>query len=308
MKRFLRALVHRKKTGWRIVCTLLLLCLGIKVFAMLFEGRFIYFPEKYPGGIWEVQGARAGEGHIVPAIEDSSFVSQDGVNLHGWYCTPGRVRDDSFSSHQAEMVLLFFHGNAGNITHRYDMIQRLMALPVNVFIIDYRGYGKSQGSPSEKGLYLDAQAAWHYLVFQRRIPTGRIILFGESLGGAVAIDLATCVRPRGLIVQSSFTSIPDMAKTIFLFFPRFLVRTKMDSVRKIPNVSCPKLFIHSQQDDVVPYRFGRRLFEAASEPKQFYEVPGASHNETFLVGGEAYLEVLRRFVRSCEQAHARHPD
>jgi fermentation-respiration switch protein FrsA (DUF1100 family) len=308
MKRFLSGLVRRKKTRWPLIFGLLLLCLGIGVFAMLFEGRFIYFPEKYPGGMWEVQGAKAGKGHIVPAIEDASFVSRDGVNLHGWYCTPGRVNDDAFSSHRAEMVLLFFHGNAGNITHRYDMIQWLMVLPVNVFIIDYRGYGKSRGNPSEKGLYLDAQAAWNYLVSQRRIPPERVILFGESLGGAVAIDLATRVRPTGLIVQSSFTSIPDMAKVIFPFLPRFLVRTKMNSIGKISKVDCPKLFIHSPPDEVVPYKFGRRLFEAATEPKQFYEVPGASHNDTYLVGGQAYLKVLRRFVRSCAQASTRHPD
>lgn len=291
----------RKKTTWRPIFGLLVLCLGIGVLPMLFEAKFIYFPEKYPGGIWEVQGTKAEEAHIVPAIEDANFVSQDGVNLHGWYCTPGRGRDDTFSSQRAEMVLLFFHGNGGNITHRYDMIRWLMALPVNVFIIDYRGYGKSRGSPSEKGLYRDAQAAWNYLVSERRIPAKRVILFGESLGGAVAIDLATRVRPRGLIVQSSFTSIPDMAKVIFPFLPRFLVRTKMNSIGKISKVDGPKLFIHSPPDEVVPYKFGRRLFEAATEPKQFYEVPGASHNETYLVGGQAYLEVLRRFVRSCAQ-------
>ena len=275
---------------------------------MLFEGRFIYFPEKYPGGMWEVQGTQAEKGHTVPAIEDANFVSEDGLNLHGWYCTPGRVKDDTFSSYRAEVVLLFFHGNGGNITHRYEMIERLMALPVNVFIIDYRGYGKSQGNPSEKGLYLDAQAAWDYLIFQRRIPAEGVILFGESLGGAVAIDLATRVSPTGLIVQSSFTSIPDMAKVSFPFLPRFLVRTKMNSIGKISKVDCSKLFIHSPVDDVVPYEFGRRLFEAASEPKQFYEVPGASHNDTYLVGGEAYIEVLRRFVRSCAQASARLPE
>ena len=297
----------RKKNTWRPILGLLVLCLGIGVLPMLFEGRFIYFPEKYPGGIWEVQETKASEGHALPVIEDANFSSQDGVNLHGWYCTPGRRKDHTFSSHRGEMVLLFFHGNGGNITHRYDMIRWLIALPVNVFIIDYRGYGKSRGSPSEKGLYLDARAAWDYLISERRIPVERVILFGESLGGAVAIDLATRVRPTGLIVQSSFTSIPDMAKVIFPFLPRFLVRTKMNSIDKISKVDCPKLFVHSPPDEVVPYEFGRRLFEAATEPKQFYEIPGASHNNTYLVGGQPYLEVLRRFVRSCAEAFPRNP-
>jgi hypothetical protein len=197
------------------------------------------------------------------------------------------------------MVFLFFHGNAGNITDRYDMILRLMTLPVRVFIIDYRGYGKSEGRPSEGGLYLDAKAAWHYLVSKRVVDPSQIILFGKSLGGAVAIDLATHVEAAGLIVQSSFTSIPDMAKRLIPILPKFLIRTRMDSVSKIARVSCPKLFIHSPADEIVPYALGRRLFQTAAEPKAFYDVSGAPHNETYRVGGEAYLDVLRRFVQTC---------
>jgi hypothetical protein len=278
---------------------LLLLCVGLGGVIMLFEEKFIYFPEKYPLGMWEVGKIRAGEGQVVPKVEDAWFTTEDGVRLHGWFCVPHRVEGGAAVPVSTELLLLFFHGNAGNITYRYDMIRMLMAIPVDVFIADYRGYGRSEGHPSEEGLYRDARGAWNHLVLERRIPPERVVLLGKSLGGAVAIDLATRVRPAGLIVQSSFTSVPDMASALMPFFPKFLLRTQMDSLRKIPEVACPKLFIHSPADEIVPYRLGRRLFEAASESKRFYEVPGAPHNETYLVGGEAYLEAIRVFIRSC---------
>lgn len=196
-------------------------------------------------------------------------------------------------------TLLWFHGNAGNITHRFEMVRKLVQLPARVFIIDYRGYGRSEGSPSEQGLYLDARAAWDYLVNERGTSSASIVIFGDSLGGAVAIDLATTVSAAGLIVQSAFTSISDMAAEVMPFVPAFLVRTKMDSITKIPNVRSPKLFIHSPADEMVPYRLGRRLYDAAGDPKQFYEVAGASHNELDIVGGRAYFEAISRFVREC---------
>ncbi len=265
---------------------------------MLFEEKFIYFPSKYPEGMWDVDPIHADEGQIVPRIEDRWLTTQDGVNLHGWYCRPCLRESGSLVSIPAEMVFLLFHGNAGNITDRYDMILMLVALPAEVFIVDYRGYGKSEGRPSEKGLYLDARAAWDDLFTRRNAPLEGIVIYGESLGGAVAIDLATQVEPAGLIVQSSFTSIPDMGKKMIPILPRFLVRTKMDSINKIPRVRCSKLFVHSPADEVVPYEFGRRLFQAALEPKQFYEIPEAPHNETHRVGGAAYMNVLRSFVRA----------
>jgi hypothetical protein len=291
-----KALSVRKNAARRIVYILLVVFLSVGVFAVLFEERLIYFPEKYPGGMWDVQKLPAAEGKIVPKIEEYWLSAEDGVKLHGWFCTPGRIKDGSFTPIKADMVLLFFHGNAGNITYRYDMIRVLMTLPVKVFIIDYRGYGKSEGRPSENGLYLDARAAWDYLIHKLGISPEHVVIFGKSLGGAVAVDLATRVRSAGLIVQSSFTSVPDMARSILPIFPPFLLRTKMDSISKIPMVNCPKLFIHSPADEIVPYRLGRRLFEAASEPKQFFEVQGAPHNETYLVGGEAYLDAVRDFV------------
>lgn len=281
----------------------LLVCLAAVVFAslvMLFENSFIYFPTKYPDGDWNPPTTPEHDGQIVPTIEDCTIAAADGVKLHGWFCTPQRSDHGRLVPVNAGMVLLWLHGNAGNLSYRCDMIRVLMELPAQVFILDYRGYGKSEGVPSEEGLYLDARGAWDFLTSDRRIPSNRIILFGKSLGGAPAIDLATKVRPAGLIVQSSFTSAADMAAVVMPFIPRFLIRTKLDSISKIKGVSCPKLFIHSRTDEVVPYALGRRLYEAAPVPKRFLDVPRAMHNDTYLVGGPAYLEALRAFIRDCE--------
>jgi len=284
---------------WRLARIMTLLCVLTPALIMAFEDKLIYFPTAYPDGFWTGHPACTREGEFSPRIEDCNFRTSDGVQLHGWYCTPVRCEGGKVVPVAAEKVLLWFHGNAGNLTYRYDMIRALMELPVQVFIIDYRGYGKSEGKPTEQGLYLDARAAWDYLTNERGIPASRIIIFGKSLGGAPAIELASQVEPGGLIVQSSFTSAADVAAAVLPLFPRFLLHTKMDSIGKIDRIRCPKLFIHSRADEVIPFELGRRLFEAAPEPKQFYEVKGAPHNSTYIVGGKPYLEALRSFVQSC---------
>lgn len=292
--RFFKNLWGSRRPVWLTARIVVLLVVGLVAFVMLFEDRFIYFPTKYPEGAWDV-GER---GAASVKVEDVWFQTEDGVRLHGWYCTPRRV--DAAEQPQRRMTLLWFHGNAGNITSRYGVIERLVELPVEVFIVDYRGYGRSEGSPSEQGLYADARAAWDYLTRERGIPSANIVLFGDSLGGAVAIDLATRVEPAGLVVQSTFTSIRDMAAEVMPFVPGFILRTKMDSLSKIASVRAPVLFIHSSADEMVPYRFGRQLYDAAPAPKQFYEVKGASHNETDMVGGRAYFDAIGEFVRSCD--------
>ena len=281
----------------------LLVVIGFFAFVMLFEDRFIYFPSRYPEGMWDVaslRGASAGENS--PKVEDVWMTTADGVRIHGWYCTPQEGAGEQSSTASTGMTLLWFHGNAGNLSHRYAMVRELIKLPAAVFIIDYRGYGRSEGSPSEAGLYLDARAAWNHLTNERRIPASKIVIFGDSLGAAVAIDLATEVEAGGLIVQSGFTSIADMAAEVMPFVPGFIIRTKMDSLGKIPRVHGPKLFIHSPVDEMVPYHMGRRLFDAAREPKQFYEVANASHNEMESIGGRAYFDAIGNFVRSCAAA------
>lgn len=272
--------VRRVAIAFAIFATMILLM-------ALFERSLIFFPTRHPDGMWDTEAAARGTGCV---IEDHFFTARDGTRLHGWWCRRLDARPD-------DPVLLFFHGNAGNLSHRADLLIELATrTPASVFVVGYRGYGRSEGRPKEAGLYLDARAAWTHLTEGSGVGADRVVIFGKSLGGGVAVDLALVAPAAGLIVESSFTSIPDMAGAHYPFVPKFLVRTQMNSVVKVPLISIPKLFIHSQNDRVVPYRLGRELFEAASEPKRFHEVIGAGHNDTWLVGGNAYFEALSAFI------------
>lgn len=268
---------------------------------MIFENRFIYFPVRYPEGDFDRAAAPDRSIQPYPLIEDVYYQTEDGVRIHGWYCTPHRLIDGRDEPLATNAVLLLLHGNAGNIAHRYDQLHLMMFLSIAVFIIDYRGYGRSEGKPSEDGLYLDARGAWDWLTNTRRIAPDTIVLMGQSLGGAVAIDLAAdeTINPAGLIAESTYTSIADMVRRVMPIMPRFLVRTKMDSLSKISNIDCPKLFIHSPIDEIVPFELGQRLYAAAPEPKQFYQVDGAGHNDTVVVGGKPYLRKLQEFIAQC---------
>jgi fermentation-respiration switch protein FrsA (DUF1100 family) len=276
----------------RLAVLTVVLCATIAVAVVFLEESMIYYPTRYPDGFWDT--GRLSEG-FSGTVEDHYFTTEDGFRLHGWWSRPG---SDEFGTGQ--MVLLWFHGNAGNLSHRADLMLRLSRLPAQVFIVDYRGYGRSEGRPSEQGLYRDGIAAWRYLVDQRGVRPSQIIIFGKSLGGAVAVDLATRVKPAGLIVESSFSSVRDMAAHHFPIVPRVFLRTRMDSINKIRSVKVPKLHIHSPADEVVPYKLGKRLYEAAPSPKRFHEVEGAGHNETYIVGGGSYLEAIKSFVSDCQ--------
>ncbi len=253
---------------------------------MLFENSLLFFPSQWPRGFpaTAVLAERVG----VP-IEDCSFVSPDGVRLHAWWCRPSG----------SDAVLLLFHGNAGNLADRLELVLALASIPVQVVIVDYRGYGRSDGRPDEAGLYADALGAWSFLTGTHGVPADRIVVLGKSLGGAVAVDLATRVEPAGLIVQSSFTSVPEMAAVHYPFVPRTLIRNRFDSAAKIGRVTCPVMVVHSTSDEIAPYPMGRRLFDLAPEPKRFLAVEGAAHNETWVVGGREWLEAVRRFVLDC---------
>ena len=256
---------------------------GILLLAMttnILERFFVYYPMK------EIF---ADPSRIGLKYEDVRAIAGDGVKVHGWFVPkPG-----------ARITFLVFHGNAGNISHRLGWIQMLRDLKAHILIIDYRGYGKSEGKPFEKGLYRDALAAHRWLSRERSGDKSRLILVGESLGGAVAVELAGRIPVDGLILQSTFTSAWDMAKTIMpvgLLQPFTGVR--FDSASIIQAVRCPKLFIHGNQDDIVPFRLGRKLFELAPPPKEFYEVPGAGHNDLLVVAGNEYLRRMRVFLDS----------
>lgn len=217
--------------------------------------------------------------------EDVEFSTADGVLLHGWY-VPGPRPE----------TLLWFHGNAGNISHRLDNLRLLHdEVGTAILLFDYRGYGRSEGRPSERGLYEDARAARHYLVNERGVSGKELVYFGRSLGSAVAIDLATEAPPHGLILETPFASIRAMARN--LFGPLAVVApSSFDNLSKIPRLRCPKLFIHGDSDSLVPYTQGRQLFGAAPPRKAFYTIRGAGHNDTYVVGGSTYFRRIRKFI------------
>ncbi len=225
--------------------------------------------------------------------EEVWFTAADGVRLHGWWLPrPGAP------------TLIWFHGNGGNISHRIDGLKLLHDVTqVQVFIFDYREYGKSEGSINREGTYMDTAAAYRYVTRTRQVPPSEVVLFGRSLGSALAVDLAVREPSRCLIIGSAFTSSNDMAKLLVPFLP-FLRDWRpsipYDNLGKIGRVQVPILIVHGDQDEIIPVSMGLRLFEAAPEPKELYIIPGAHHNDTFFVGGRPYLEKMREFIRKWE--------
>ena len=246
------------------------------------DRHFIFFPER------DLEGD---PGQAGLEFEDVFFTASDGVRLHGWF-VPAESRT----------TLVWFHGNAGNIGHRVDNLSLLhRRTGLSIFIFDYRGYGRSEGDISEEGTYLDGQAALNYV----RLEIGRdletdVILFGRSLGAGVAVEMAVRKRVRGLILESAFSSVRGMAKRVYPLLPSAVVasflKTDYDSLSKIRGVEAPLLVLHGDRDDVVPMEQGLELFEAANEPKRFYTIRGAGHNDTYVVGGDEYFQTLREFV------------
>jgi len=224
--------------------------------------------------------------------EDVQLLTEDEIALHGWMIPAARRRSE------APHTLLFFHGNAGNSSHRRDSIAIFNALGLDVLIIDYRGFGRSEGSPSEPGLYQDAAAAWRWLTQSRGVAAGNIVLFGRSLGGAVAVQLAAQTEPAALIVESSFDELGSVAKVHYPLLSRLIpLRYRFSAVEQIASVRCPLLVLHSPDDEIVPYRFGQRLFAAASVPKTFVDLRGG-HNDGFLISQPRYQESLAVFLDS----------
>jgi len=193
-------------------------------------------------------------------------------------------------------MVLFCHGNAGNISHRLESIEIFHRLGLNIFIFDYRGYGQSEGKPTEQGTYEDASVAWRYLTQQRQVNPNEIIVFGRSLGGAVASWLAQSHSPGALILESTFTSLADIAASLYPYLPvRLLLRFKYNTAEYLGKVNCPVLIVHSRDDEIMPFSHGCRLFEMASEPKKFLEISG-THNEGFIISGKDYEKGLNAFI------------
>jgi fermentation-respiration switch protein FrsA (DUF1100 family) len=246
----------------------------------LFQSRFVYYPDVGRNII----GTPKDHGLDYESVR---IDTEDGEKLHGWFVP----------SKDATATVLFFHGNAGNISTRLGYLLMFYGLGYNTFIIDYRGYGESSGTPSEQGTYRDAQAAWRYLTEQRNIPSNRIVLLGESLGGAVATWLAVREKPALLVLASAFTSVADMAEAIYPFLPtHLLTRFDYNTGEYLRGVTCPVFVAHSPQDEIVPFEQGEALYASASEPKQFLELQGG-HNNGFIYMREEWVRALGDFMR-----------
>lgn len=244
------------------------------------ERRLLFFPDRTLAAEPADFGLRA---------EELSIASGDGVTLHGWWIEgPG------------ERVLIWYHGNAGDIADRLPNARWFVdTLGVSVVLVDYRGYGHSTGRPDEAGVYLDGLAVYD-AVAARGVAARDIVLFGRSLGGAVATEVAL-QRPAGaLVLEAAFRSARAMAREHYWFVPSALVRSRLDNESRIGRVPAPTLFLHGDRDRIVPLDHSRRLFELAAHPEHFHIVEGAGHNDTYLVGGPLYAEVWRAFLRETE--------
>jgi len=247
---------------------------------MVFEEKLIYFPEKYPKGAYD-------QAQSIPNLRDCWVSTEDGVKLHAWFAP----------AESAQATLLLSHGNGGNISYRYLLMRSLQRRHFNVLMYDYRGYGRSEGAPTEEGIYADGRAFFDYLLTQPEVDRGKIILWGTSLGGAVATDLAAHRPAAGLILESTFTSGQDVARILYPFLPVApFMHSKFNTLEKIKTLHLPLIIMHGDLDEILPIGLGRKLFAAANEPKEFYEIPGARHNDTFFVGGEEYFGRIDRFA------------
>ena len=252
------------------------------------QSRLIYFP----GSAREVTKDALSLPFEEVTLDSRAPSEKKPVRIVGWFVPAAKNRG----------TVLLFHGNAGTIADRGEIIGILHNLGLTVFILDYRGYGKSEGTPSEQGLYADAAAAWEYLTLKRGIPARRIIVMGKSLGGGVASQLAGQRGPGALILQSTFTSTADMGARLYPFLPvRLLTRHRYETLKRMPNIQCPVLVAHSPRDEMIPYAFGRAIFDAAREPKRLLEMRG-SHNEGFLEMGKPYPDGIDAFLKECFDA------
>jgi uncharacterized protein len=261
---------------WRLIKNLAVIYLVFIGVVYLFQRKLQYFPdsaivplpldEKYRG------------------IETVNLTTADGLRLFAWHW-PG----------QLTITLVIFHGNAGHRGYRLDWIEDLHSLGYGVFALDYRGYGGSEGSPSEEGFYRDGEAALGWLAKQG---IRDLIYFGESLGCGVAVEMAMRRPPQALILQSGFSSAVDVARKAYPYLPvRLLMKDCFDSKPKIGKIYCPILFIHGEKDSIIPVQLGRTLYEAANEPKTWFPIREADHNDLPGVGGSGYLNGIQGFLQ-----------
>jgi fermentation-respiration switch protein FrsA (DUF1100 family) len=278
---------ERKDKGrsmlWSVIQISLLAYLGLLALVYFKQDALVFQPTMD-------RGFQATPASIGLGFDPLTLTTPDGETLDGWRVPAGRGKP-------ARGLVIIFHGNAGNISHRLDYLRMFHDLGFASLIIDYRGYGRSSGEASEEGSYLDADAAWNHATQALGYPAKRIVLFGESLGGAVATQLAATRQPAALVLASTFTSVPDLGAEIYPWLPiRLLARIRYDSRDRLPQVNSPVLVIHSRNDDIIPFAHGRRLFETARTPKQFLEIQGG-HNEGFVFGRNEWVRQLDTFLK-----------
>jgi uncharacterized protein len=258
---------------------------AILLLVWLFGDRLIYFPN-YPGrmsGDWQPEGL---------PVQDAWLRTADGVKLHSWW----------IPAEGAQFTFLVFHGNAANIANRMALYHFLRDLPASILAVEYRGYGRSEGRPSEDGLYQDAEAAWEYAVHSRGISPNRIIAFGASMGTAVAVDLAAKRDVAGIVLVAPFASSKAVARRVYQFLPGsgFVVRSKFDTAAKLTRVRAPIFIAHCTGDPVLPFALGEEVYRLAPKPKIFLRVEGSCHEEALLMAPEAYRAQLLSFLRQIE--------
>jgi hypothetical protein len=272
-----------------IVSLVLLFFLVISLYLYLNQTNLIHLPD-LPSRRLDATPQQVGL-----SFESVELKTEDGVRLHGWFVPYEMPR----------ATLLFFHGNAGNISHRLDSLALFNEMRMAVFIIDYRGYGKSEGKLSENGLYRDGQAAWRYLTETRGVPDGKILLFGRSLGGAVAAYVAAHNDAMGVVLESTFTSVPDIAAELYPWLPvRWLARYQYNTLERMEAIDSPVMVVHSRHDEIIPFHHGRALFERAKEPKRFLELSG-DHNYGFIQELDRYRDHWNDFISLINREQSR---
>ncbi len=267
--------------AWRIARIPIVAYLGLLLLFVALENSLVFFPSKHPAGDWQPAGLK---------FEDAEFTAADGTRLHGWFVP----------AENPSAVILFAHGNAGNITHREDLLRVMQSsLGASILAFDYRGYGRSEGAPDEAGVKQDARAARAWLSQRTGVREQDIVLMGESLGGAVVVDLAAKDGARGLILEDTFTSLPDMAGYHYPWLPaRWLMRGRFDSLKLIKDYHGPLLMAHGTGDSIVPFSYAEKLFAAANQPKQLVIDEGYDHNDP---RSPQFYDELRRFLDNLPQ-------
>lgn len=269
------------RTLFVFIAVAFILYAGFSLMLYLLQDRLVFLPNM-PGRELDATPQAIGLD-----FEDAWIDTEDGERLHGWFVPADDARG----------TLLFFHGNAGNISHRMESVLIFNRLGLDVLIVDYRGYGQSSGKPGEQGTYRDARAAWDYLVDQRRVPPGRIVIFGRSLGGGVGAWLASRpdVKPAGVIIESCFSSGQDMGRQLYPVLPvRLITRIGYPVREYVTRIRAPLLVAHSRDDEIIPFNMGQAIFDAAPEPKSFLEMNG-DHNAGFWISRDRYVPALDVF-------------